>query len=94
MFIIQKKKKLFTEFYRLLKYNGDLIIQDWFLFNKDKAINTNQDYNTYLETLTSYLKYLKDVGFKYKVFIPIKTHIITDNESNLGFTNYIIKCNK
>ena len=89
-----EKKKLFTEFYRLLKNDGSLIIQDWFLFDIHKASYTNNDYKTYLEPLNTYLKYLHDIGFKCHVFTPIKTTIIKDNELNLGFTNYVIKCNK
>jgi ubiquinone/menaquinone biosynthesis C-methylase UbiE len=89
------KKELFNYFYNMLKPKGILIFQDWFLYNKELAVKTDEIYKTFLKPLDLYKDLINKIGFKkYRVYQPENTDIINNNKKELGFTNYIIKCEK
>lgn len=85
---------LFQEFYRILKKNGELIFQDWFLVDTNKKKYTDDKFNCFLETIDYYIELLNLIGFRdITVLNPLPENVET-YEKQLGFTAAVIKCIK
>lgn len=87
------KYKIFKEFYRVLKYDGVLIFQDWFENDKLLSKIANEQYYTNVKSFNIYKKSLLKAGFK-NIKIHMPTNPLCCGSKEIGCMSFIVSANK